>query len=192
VEDDARFIDVLDRSSIAPALRSGRAVDRLALVGRDDGLIRVVQRAGKQFQAVDPSHDRYWLLWISLEGDFGKDVAKDRAVGSLYGVMQAVVASSTGATTLDCFFAWPGIFERCPDLDGALICDDIGVMLCLNELSERAAAFRRTRVARGWLKSAPPCRRANGRRLVRFWWLTGRLTEETWRSSRLSCDGGIA
>jgi hypothetical protein len=136
-----------DDESIVSTLRAGQVADRVRPVNRDDELERKARNSRRQFKSFDPDHAKYWLLWISIAIEFGLDSAMEQVVGSLYGVRQAVFQDRGEAVSRDCFYARPGVFERWPEIDAAFVRDADGVLLCLNEFSERANEFSKTRVA---------------------------------------------
>ncbi len=136
----------LDNADALRALHQGEAVDGERPLAHDAALERVARSARKQLQAIDPAHDRLWMLWFSLRAVLGADVSFQQCVGTLYGIRDCVFDENGIAKSMDCFYARPGVFERWTEIDGALISTGNGFAGCVNELSPRADLVLGSRV----------------------------------------------
>jgi len=156
-----------DEATLSERLEDGEVVDGARLLAHDAGLERAARRARKQFRQVDPNHDRFWILWLSLDAQFGADAALGQCAGTVYGIRQCVVpADATGKVgmAVDCCYARPGVFERWPEIDAAIVATDQGVIMLANELSPRCPALRQRDVPRRLGKAVylPTEREADG------------------------------
>lgn len=130
-------------------LRTGEVVDVKRPIRRDRNLRDNLRDARAQFSSTDPTHARFWGLYIVPLLTFGRDSQLDLVVGTLYGSLDVVmVGPDGGAISKQCFYAVPGLFEQLPDLDFALISGDEGLLCCANEFSPLEAELRETAMAR--------------------------------------------
>jgi hypothetical protein len=112
----------------------GRGIERS--MTRDEKVGDWLAKSRKQFRTVDPTHDRLWFLWCSMESA-GPAVQAERVMRTLYGVRDAYDAfDPTRKWTV--FNSQLTAFERFPDIDGAVIVvPPDGVAFCPNEFSPR-------------------------------------------------------
>ena len=142
VEVKARY----DDASAEGELRSGRVASHQRSLGYEETVARIARRARKQLWAEDPERERIWMLWLDARAILGSDGLREQLVGTLYGIRHAVFEDEAGAASLHCYYARPGVFERWPELDLAVVAERSGWLLCLNELSNRVADVRTTRL----------------------------------------------
>src|SRR5258708_36822753 len=65
----------LDDADALRAVRQGRAVDGQRRLAYDTAIERIARAARKQLGAIDPAHERLWMLWFSLRAMFGADAS---------------------------------------------------------------------------------------------------------------------
>lgn len=135
-----------DDADALETLRRGDTADSQRQLAHDAAIERTARSARKQLLGVDPAHDRLWILWFSLRAMLGSDASFQQCLGTLYGIRDCIIDENGTATALDCFYARPGVFERWPEIDGALISTETGFVGCINELSPRAEQVKRSRI----------------------------------------------
>ncbi len=145
VEVKARY----DDASAEDELRSGRVASHQRSLGYEDKVARIARNARRQLRAQDPERERIWMLWLDARAVMSNEGLRDQLIGTLYGVRHAVFEDQEGDTvSLHCYYARPGVFERWPELDIAIVADRDGWLLCLNEFSDRKVNVRALRLAR--------------------------------------------
>lgn len=136
-----------DDMTLRSRLTRGDVVDGARRAAHDPAIERVARSARRQFALVDPGHARMWVLWFSLDAQLGADASFNQCVGTLYGVRQCVCADDAGnATSIDCYYARPGVFERWTEIDGVIVASRRGFSMFANELSPRFSRLRQLRV----------------------------------------------
>ena len=135
VEAKGRF----DDATIRKELDSGQAVTRACLYGHSSAIERIIRDTRKQLETFDSEHRYYWLVWLSAETEFANTkLTFEQFVSTLYGIRQVVYADKEGnAVSQRCYYARPGVFERWPEVDGAIISCPDGFVLCVNEFGTR-------------------------------------------------------
>jgi hypothetical protein len=114
---------------------------------RDLGVRDWFPEAAEQFAAVDPSHERLWFLWCSMEG-FDPDTQLERTVRTLYGARTAHDAIDL-ERQWPVFYSEPTIFESFPEIDGAVVlAPPDGATFCPNEFSPRLEAVLQSKLVR--------------------------------------------
>jgi hypothetical protein len=102
----------------------------------------------KQMLTGDLGRKRFWVLWIAIECLSSTEAMFDQVIGTLYGVRQ--VAYWDEATQQnhgrECLFAVPGVFERWPEIDCAIVTVGDAITLCANEFSEKAVLFQSSKL----------------------------------------------
>jgi len=128
-----------DDASIKKELDSGRPVIRTRPYNHSAAIERVARRARKQLETFDSEHRYYWLLWLSVKTEFASpELTFEQFVSTLYGMRQVAYADKEGnAVSKRCYYARPGVFEKWPEVDGAIISCPDGFMLCVNESGTR-------------------------------------------------------
>lgn len=150
-------VEVKARRDSEEWLRATKAGE-LAYESRPTGFGRwaedVARAALKQLVSADPGHSRFWILWLSIECE-SPGAMLDQAVGTLFGVRHVVDLGSTDETKpmWECLFAKPGVFERHPDVVGAVVYVGSRIYLCANERAKDYPAFCQTILCR-WFGDA--------------------------------------
>jgi hypothetical protein len=82
----------------------------------------------------------------------------DQIIGTLYGVRQVTYwdEDSQGAHGTDCLYAVPGVFERWPDIDAAIVTVGNSITLCINEFSDKAQDFQACRLYQSFARRGGP------------------------------------
>ncbi len=139
------------------ALRSGGDTEIARSLGHDRWAMDVSRKAVKQFRTEDPSHRRFWILWLSVDSLGLKEAMWTQAIGSLFGVRQIVYfeGESEDCTMRDCVYATVGVFERWPCIDAAIVSQNQSITLCVNELSERYQAFASSSLHDSFVSKGP-------------------------------------
>jgi hypothetical protein len=140
-----------DDAAIAEELRAGRVYYRNRWADRRGKFSRRIDAAVRQLRATanDPVNE---LLLVALIGRarFWSNVFMSQIVGALYGARTLVdlVAPRTPPKTVGkcLYFSRSAFLEHPAHLDGALIMDDSGAGLCLNDYSDRAQRVRDSRL----------------------------------------------
>lgn len=129
---------LLDERLNAPLGQLSEPVTKL--VRKDAKVGDWLASAKQQFAALDPSHEKLWFLWCSMEGPQNAPTQAERTISVLYGVQEALDVEPPHQTIV-VFYAEPAAFERFPDIDGAVVvCVREGrATFCPNETSPRLA-----------------------------------------------------
>jgi hypothetical protein len=133
--DDESFLKELERGSTAVRSRS---------LGHDRWAADSARAARKQLIGGDPSRERFWVLWFAVECLSSTEEMFNQVIGTLYGIRQ-VAYWDEATQTMDgreCLFVVPGVFERWPDIDGAIVTVGDTITLCANEFSDKAERFQ--------------------------------------------------
>jgi hypothetical protein len=133
--DDEGFLKELHRGFTAVHSRS---------LGHDRWTEDNARRARKQLMHGDPTHERFWVLWVAVECLSSTEAMFNQVIGTLYGVRQVAYWDEVSQTThgRECLFVVPGVFERWPDIDAAIVTVGEGITLCVNEFSDKAWHFQ--------------------------------------------------
>jgi hypothetical protein len=135
--DDKSFLKELERGDTDVRSRS---------LGHDRWTVdRVRDEASKQLLSVDPAHERFWILWFAVECLSSTETMFHQVIGTLYGVRQISYWDEATKTThgRECLFVVPGVFERWPQIDGAIVTMGNAMKtLCVNEFSDKAELFQ--------------------------------------------------
>ena len=148
VDGDARgyVVEVKARNESHDWLReaiAGGIAEQSRPTGYDRWVEDVSRYALKQFRAIDPNHERFWVVWISIRATASATEMLEQTIGSLFGVRQVVdvVDFSKECPMWEVLFARPGVFERHHEIVGVVICADARITLCVNEFSDDFSAF---------------------------------------------------
>lgn len=120
-------------------LRAGEVAYKERSLGWSRWAEDVAREALKQIEAVDPDHNRWWILWLSIDCFAAKNTMFEQAISSLFGVRQAVDENSNG---WNCLYARPGVFERHEEIVAAVISQGRKLILCVNEFAEDYGSFQ--------------------------------------------------
>jgi hypothetical protein len=114
----------------------------------------VARKALKQFKAVDPKHERWWVLWFSIECRSSIESMFQQAIGTLFGVRQ--ILDFKTKKMWDCLYAQPGVFERHSEIIAVVVTDGDKISLCVNELAEDYDKFSHSVVHKTFERFGPP------------------------------------
>lgn len=147
--DDEHFLGELQRGSTAVRSRA---------LGHDRWAADSARRARKQLMSSDSGRERFWVLWFAVECVSSTEAMFDQVIGTLYGVRQVAYwdESTQQAHGRECLFAVPGVFERWPDIDCAIVTVADAISLCANEFSEKAALFRSSTLHQAFARRGGP------------------------------------
>jgi hypothetical protein len=137
-----------DDEGFRKELERGSTVVRTRAIGHDRWTADNARSARKQLMRGDPTHERFWVLWFAVECLSSTKAMFVQVIGSLYGVRQVAYWDEASQTTQgrECLFVVPGVFERWPDIDGAIVTVGSGITLCANEFSDKAECFQSSRL----------------------------------------------
>jgi hypothetical protein len=115
-----------------------------AVRGRIDDAVEQLRKTA------DASREEFWLVALLNRNVYGADVATERILGTLYGTRPIIYAGSSGAAEArDClYFSHSSFVRHQQDLDGAIVIGAEGVMMCLNDHSDRCELLRRSALGR--------------------------------------------
>jgi hypothetical protein len=151
----------LDDESFLKELECGDTDVRSRSLGHARWTADRARDASKQLLSVDPAHERFWILWFAVECLSSTETMFKQVIGTLYGVRQVTYWDEATKTThgRECLFVVPGVFERWPQIDGAIVTMGNAIKtLCVNEFSDKAELFQssllyRTFAQRGGLET---------------------------------------
>jgi hypothetical protein len=137
------LVEVKRRTDTEPfdlALRHLGDGEQARPIGVDPNLIRVFDNAYHQLRQLDSGHTRLWIVWVALDVHAGTEIGIETVAGTLYGVKQAIMPAEhhDRASSIDCYYARPGVFERRPDLDAVIVSVPEGFCAFANELNPRS------------------------------------------------------
>jgi hypothetical protein len=97
-----------------------------------------VKKAVLQMRQHDPRHERIWIVWLTAEAPIAGDATKEQIRGTLLGthaVVDLATMTDQGLTQTDCFYAQRAAFEAFRDVDAAVLADDDGYEMWVNEFA---------------------------------------------------------
>jgi hypothetical protein len=149
--DDESFLRELERGSTAVRSRS---------LGHDRWAADSARAARKQLIGGDPSRERFWVLWFAVECLSSTEEMFNQVIGTLYGIRQVAYWDEATQTThgRECLFVVPGVFERWPDIDGAIVTVGDTITLCVNEFSDKAERFQSSLLYQSFAQRGGPVR----------------------------------
>ena len=149
-----------DDKSFLKELGRGATAVRSRALGHDRWAEDNARRARKQLMHSDPVHERFWVLWFAVECLSSTDAMFDQVIGTLYGVRQVAYWDEASQTThgRECLFVVPGVFERWPDIDGAIVTVGESITLCINEFSDKAERFQSSLLYQSFAQRGGPVR----------------------------------
>lgn len=133
-----------DDENFLKELEFGSTVVRSRALGHDRWAVDQARSARKQLMGSDPTHERFWVLWYAVECLSSTEAMFNQVIGTLYGVRQVAYWDEASQTThgRECLFVVPGVFERWPDIDAAIVTVGGSITLCVNEFSDKAGRFQ--------------------------------------------------
>ena len=137
-----------DDESFRKELERGSTAVRSRALGHDRWTADNARSARKQLMHGDPTRERFWVLWFGVECVSLTQAMFQQVIGTLYGVRQVVYWDEVSHTWggRECLFVVPGVFERWPDIDGAIATVGDRIRLCANEFSDKAERFQSSRL----------------------------------------------
>ena len=138
-----------DSAQWRSAMHAGEVAQQSRPLGWAPWLEQVVRReALEQLKAVDPDHERWWIVWLANRVQAARDSMGEQLFGSLFGVRQVVYRSSGGSAPMrNCLFARPGVFERHPEIVAAVVQPAAGQFaLALNDFAPDRESFQTSRL----------------------------------------------
>lgn len=97
-----------------------------------------VKKAVLQMRQQDPHHERLWIVWLAAEARVFGEGTKEQLRGTLLGthaVVDLATLTDEGVTSKDCFYAQRAAFEAFPEVDAAILADDEGYEMWVNEFA---------------------------------------------------------
>lgn len=154
VEVKSRF----DDDGFARELQSGSTEVRSRALRHDRWAEDNARKALKQLISADSVHERYRVVWFAVECMSSADAMFDQVIGTLYGVRQVAFQETATKRGIgrDCLFAVPGVFERWPDIDCAIVTMRSQITLCVNEFSEKAGLFQSSTLYQSFARLGGP------------------------------------
>jgi len=147
-----------DDENFSKELERGYTDVRSRALGHERWAVDNARRARKQLISSDPPRERLWVLWFAVECLSSTEAMLDQVIGTLYGVRQVMYwdEASQSAHGRDCLYAVPGIFERWPDIDGAVVTVGNSITLCVNEFSDKTQDFQSCRLYQSFARRGGP------------------------------------
>jgi hypothetical protein len=147
-----------DDENFSKELERGYTDVRSRALGHDRWAVDNARRARKQLISRDPTRERFWVLWFAVECLSSTKAMFDQVIGTLYGVRQVMYwdEASQSAHGRDCLYAVPGVFERWPDIDGAVVTVGNSITLCVNEFSDKTQDFQSCRLYQSFARRGGP------------------------------------
>lgn len=126
-----------NRHDFVEQLEAGGPVYREEDPVFDGWYIRQAKDALKQLSAIDPNHDRLWLLWVDTNRRTETRAGFEQAMSTIFGVRRLVSFDGVG---YECLHAKRGLFDAVNDLDAVVLFDEsYDTVLCPNENGDRLA-----------------------------------------------------
>jgi len=147
-----------DDESFCKELERGSTAVRSRALGHDRWAVDQARSARKQLMGSDPTRERFWVLWFAVECLSSTEAMFDQVIGTLYGVRQVAYWDEASQTMhgRECLFVVPGVFERWPDIDGAIVTVGESITLCVNEFSDKAKRFQLSRLYQSFAQRGGP------------------------------------
>lgn len=100
------------------------------------------------------------MLWFAVNCLSSRQAMFEQVIGTLYGVRQVAYWDEESQSThgKECLFVVPGVFERWPDVDGAIVTVEDGITLCVNDFSNKAKHFQLSRLYQTFAQRGGPVR----------------------------------
>lgn len=104
------------------------------------------KKAARQLAQRDPAHERIWIVWYDVDDSpFTGDSPLHQVRGTLLGshdVIDLATMSDSGVSSKDCFYAQAGVFEKFPQIDGAILAGVAGYQMWVNEFARPELLIR--------------------------------------------------
>lgn len=154
VEVKSRF----DDEDFLGELRRGSTAVRSRAIGHARWTEDTARSARKQMMSADSERQRFRVLWLAVECLSSTEAMFEQVIGTLYGVRQVAYwdEATQQSHGRECLFAVPGVFERWPDIDCAIVTVADSITLCTNEFSVKAALFQSSRLHQSFARLGGP------------------------------------
>jgi hypothetical protein len=148
-----------DDESFPKELERGYTAVRSRSLGHDRWTVDQARDARKQLMS-DPARERFWVLWFAVNCMSSSEAMFDQVIGTLYGVRQVAYWDEELQTAhgRECLFVVPGVFERWPEIDGAIVTVEDSITLCVNDFSDKAESFSVSRLYQSFAQRGGPVR----------------------------------
>jgi hypothetical protein len=152
--DDESFLRELERGDTAVRSRA---------LGHDRWAVDQARSAHKQLAGSDPTRERFWVLWYAVECLSSTEAMFNQVIGTLYGIRQVAYWDETSQTAhgRECLFVVPGVFERWPDIDAAIVTVENSITLCVNEFSAKLERFQSSLLYQSFAQRGGPVSPSN-------------------------------
>ena len=149
-----------DDESFLKELEHGSTAVRSRVLGHDRWAVDQARSARKQLICSDPTRERFWVLWFAVECLSSTEAMFNQVIGTLYGIRQVAYWDEVSQTMhgRECLFVVPGVFERWPDIDGAIVTVGDSITLCANEFSDKAERFQSSLLCQSFAQRGGPVR----------------------------------
>lgn len=153
VEVKARRDSVLWRRT----LRRGEIATESRPFGYGWWLADQTRKSVQQFRSFDTEHQRWWVLWVSIQCRASRETMFSQAIGSLFGVRQVVYADPrTGEVVMrDCVYCTRGAYEKYHDIVASVISAGDQLSFCVNELAPDYESFQGSALYRQFTRLHP-------------------------------------
>ncbi len=153
----------------AARMARGEVVTRSESTGHRKRIIAILKHGRKQLDATPAARDAFRLLWFFTDGA-DHDLLQDQAYSTFYGRVYLVPKEPPESEDKECFYFDYSAACSMPSVDGMILANNSGLLLCLNEHSERYADFRETSLCQQFAAEKavidPVVLRANGKILA--------------------------
>jgi hypothetical protein len=122
----------------------------------------------------------------------------NQLIGTLYGVRQVVYLDETKMEVhgRECLHVVPGVFERWPEIEAAVVTAGEAITLCVNEFSDRALAFQSSLLCDAFQRRGGPVKPSDLEGNHGFWSIADRTidrrsqeTVQRYLSQRYNVEG---
>ncbi len=104
---------------------------------------KAAQDALDQFLSFDPHHDNLWVLWLPIRREQDQDTAFEQVMDSFLGVRHFIADLGRGELlSKPCIDAQQSVFERCREIDFAIVSSGANISPFLNERGNRVEVCR--------------------------------------------------
>ncbi len=138
-----------DDAAIATALRQDDDHVGARPLVRSNAVEKGTEYAIKQLQSTPMAAEALWLVALLNRTVYGADVTSQQILGTLYGIRSIVYVDSAGRrVSRNCLYFSHSEFHRHPELDGAIVIDQDGAGLLLNDFGRRVERVRESVLGR--------------------------------------------
>ena len=170
-----------DDESFARELARGYTEVRSQSLGYARWAADNARNAMHQFASGDPLGSRFWVLWFAVKRLSATEAIFSQVIGTLYGVRQVAYWDEATETAhgRECLFVVPGVFERWPQIDAAIVTRGDAITLCVNEFTDRALAFQSSLLSQAFIRRGGPVRPSDLEANRGFWSIADRTIDRS-------------